>query len=155
MQGMTIRTARLPGAGHHQLFLLTESYFNSSTRFWVTVAVFVLRFHNRNISFLLHHQTDRLQCRSMWLACHCSYANQKLALFTRGEAWLALSFGVSFLKGASEDGGGGGWVKNKNKFEKLKANRSQSKERSLFPRADERICLGCLQWWHGPQLCQS
>ena len=31
---------------------------------------------------------------------------------------------------------------NKNKFEKLKANRFQSKERSLFPSADKRFCLG-------------
>ena len=54
------------------IFLLTVSYFNSSTRFRVTLTVFVLRFRNRNISFLLHHQTDRLQCRSMWLACQCS-----------------------------------------------------------------------------------
>ena len=76
-QGMTM-TARLPGAGNNLLgragedlsrqdviifyFLLTVSYFNSSTRFRVTLTVFVLRFRNRNISFLLHHQTDRLQC---------------------------------------------------------------------------------------------
>ena len=79
MQGMTIRTARLPGAGNSLgragedlsglpnrarryhfffFFLLTVSYFNSSTRFRVTVTVFALRFRNRNISFLLHHQTD-------------------------------------------------------------------------------------------------
>ena len=86
-QGMTIRTARLPGAGNllgragedlsglpdlasrYQCvflsFLLTVSYFNSSTRFRVTVTVSVLRFHNRSISFPLHHQTDRLQGRSM------------------------------------------------------------------------------------------
>ena len=82
-QGMTIRTARLPGAGnllgwagedlsglpdresrYHFLFFLTV-YFNSSIRFRVTVTVFVSRFHNRNISFPLHQQTDRLQCRSM------------------------------------------------------------------------------------------
>ena len=54
----------------------------------------------------------------------------------------SVSFGVSFLKGAW-DGGGGGGVKNKYKFEKLKAN--IQKRRSLFPSADERICLGCLQ----------
>ena len=93
-QGMTIRTARLPGAGNllgragedlsglpdragcYQFFVVVVVdsiiYFNSSTRFRVTVAVFVLRFHNRNISFLSHHQTDRLQCRSMRLACQCS-----------------------------------------------------------------------------------
>ena len=126
---MTIRTARLPGAGNlfgqagedlsglpdrascYQFlsyFIDSIIYFNSSTRLRVTVAVFVLQFHNRNISFLSHHhQTDRLQCRSMRLACQCSQANQKLALFTRGEAWLALSFGVSFLKGASEEEGWG------------------------------------------------
>ena len=46
---------------------------------------------------------------------------------------------MSFLKGAWDGGGGGGGRdENKNKFEKLKAN-------SLFPSADERICLGCLQ----------
>ena len=39
------------------LFLLMV-YFNSSTRFRVTLAVFVLRIHSLNISFLLHHQTD-------------------------------------------------------------------------------------------------
>ena len=91
VHGMTIRTARLPGAGnllgragedlsglpdwasrYHFFFLLTVSYFNSSTRFQVTVTVFVSWFHNRNISFPFHHQTDRLQCRSMWLACQCS-----------------------------------------------------------------------------------
>ena len=90
VQGMTIRTARLPEAGNllgragedlsglpdrarrYHFFLLTVSYFNSSTRFRVTVTVFALQFCNRNISFLLHHQTDRLQCRSMWLACQCS-----------------------------------------------------------------------------------
>ena len=90
---MTIRTARLLGAGnllgrpgedlsglpdrascYQFLFYFIDSiiYFNSSTRFRVTVAVFVLWFHNRNLSFLLHHQTDRLQCRSMRLACQCS-----------------------------------------------------------------------------------
>ena len=47
-----------------------------------------------------------------------------------------VSFGVSFLKGASEEeaGGGGGGNENKNKFEKLKANRSQSKERKFVPK---------------------
>ena len=59
--------------------------------------------------------------------------------------WLALSFGVSFLKGASgEEEWWGRGDEIKNKFEKLKAHRSHSKERSLFPSADERICLGCL-----------
>ena len=43
--------------------------------------------------------------------------------------------GVSFLKGASGGGGGGGGGdENKNKFEKLKANRSQSKERKFVPK---------------------
>ena len=54
------------------------------------------------------------------------------------------SFGVSFLKGASEGGGGGG-NENKNKFEKL-TDPSQ-KRGSLFQSADKRICLG----QHGPQ----
>ena len=39
---------------------------------------------------------------------------------------------------------------NKNKFEKL-TDPSQ-KRGSLFPSADERICLGCL---HGPQLAST
>ena len=86
LQGMTIRTAGLPAAGNllgragedlsglpdrascYQFFkfiLLMVSYFNSSTRFRVAVAVFVLRIHSRNISFLLYHQTDRFQCCSM------------------------------------------------------------------------------------------
>ena len=45
--------------------------------------------------------------------------------------------GVSFLKGASEEvgGGGGGRDENKNKFEKLKTNRSQSKERKFVPKS--------------------
>ena len=38
--------------------------------------------------------------------------------------------GVRFLKGASEEGGAGA-DGDKNKFEKLKANRSQSKERKF------------------------
>ena len=50
--------------GFFSFFLLTVSYFNSSIRFQVTVTVFASRFHN--------HQTDRLQCRSMRLACQCS-----------------------------------------------------------------------------------
>ena len=40
-------------------------------------------------------------------------------------------------------GGGGGGDENKNKFEKL-TDPSQ-KRGSLFPSADERISLGCLQ----------
>ena len=39
---------------------------------------------------------------------------------------------------------------NKNKFQKL-TDPSQ-KRGSLFPSADERICLGCL---HGPQLAST
>ena len=50
----------------------------------------------------------------------------------------SVSFGVSFLKGALEEegggGGGGGGDEIKNKFEKLKANRSQSKERKFVPK---------------------
>ena len=57
------------------------------------------------------------------------------------------SFGVSFLKGTSGGGGGGGGDENKNKFEKL-TDPSQ-KRGSLFPSADKRICLGCLQWQCG------
>jgi len=94
VQGMTVRTARLPRAGnllggagedlsglpdwagcYQFLFYFIDSiiYFNSSTRFRVTVAVFVLQFHNHNISFLSHHhQTNQLQCRSIRLACQCS-----------------------------------------------------------------------------------
>ena len=55
----------------------------------------------------------------------------------------SVSFGVSFLKGALEEEGGGGGDEIKNKFEKL-TDPSQ-KRGSLFPSADERICLGCLQ----------
>ena len=89
---MTIKTARLPRAGNllsragedlsgvpdwasrYQFFyffiLLTVSYFDSSTRFRVTVTVFVLWFHNRNISFPLHHQkpTDFSVVACDWLA---------------------------------------------------------------------------------------
>ena len=47
----------------------------------------------------------------------------------------SVSFGVSFLKGAlEEEGGWGGGDEIKNKFEKLKANRSQSKERKFVPK---------------------
>ena len=56
-----------------------------------------------------------------------------------GSLWV--SFGVSFLKGALEEGGERD--ENKNKFEKL-TDPSQ-KRGSLFPSANERICLGCLQ----------
>ena len=55
---------------------------------------------------------------------------------------------MSFLKGAW--GGGGGGNENKNKFEKL--TDPNQKRGSLFPNADERICLGCL---HGPQLAST
>ena len=47
--------------------------------------------------------------------------------------------GVSFLKGASEEGGG---CENKNKFEKLIANRSQSKERKFVPKCRRKNLLG-------------
>ena len=60
----------------------------------------------------------------------------------------SVSFGVSFLKGTSEEGGRGN--ENKNKFEKL-TDPSQ-KRGSFFPRADKRICLRCL---HGPQLAST
>ena len=53
---------------------------------------------------------------------------------------LALA-GVSFLKGASEEGGRRGDEK-KNKFEKLKANRSQSKERKFVPKFRRKNLLG-------------
>ena len=50
----------------------------------------------------------------------------------------SVSFGVSFLKGASEEESGrrerGERNENKNKSEKLKANRSQSKERKFVPK---------------------
>ena len=62
-------------------------------------------------------------------------------MFTRGEVWLALGFGVSFLKGASEEGGGRERNENKNKFEKLKANRSQSKERKFVPKCRRKDLL--------------
>ena len=105
LQGMTIRTADCPGqvtysVGQVQvsvacptrkvvisfyfLFFYWQyhNYFNSSIRFWVTVTVFVLQFHNRNISFLSHHQTDRLQCRSMWLACQCRSQSEASSLYS-------------------------------------------------------------------------
>ena len=52
---------------------------------------------------------------------------------------------MSFLKGASEEergGGGGGRNENKNKFGKLKANRSQSKERKFVPKFRRKNLLG-------------
>ena len=58
-------------------------------------------------------------------------------------------FGESFLKRASEEEGGGGGGggggernENKNKFEKLKANRSQSKERKFVPKCKRKNLLG-------------
>ena len=56
----------------------------------------------------------------------------------------SVSFGVSFLKGASEERGWGGGERNenKNKFEKLKANRSQSKERQFVPKCKWKNLLG-------------
>ena len=41
-------------------------------------------------------------------------------------------------------GGAGRGNENKNKFEKLKANRSQSKERKFFPKCKRKILLGVL-----------
>ena len=51
---------------------------------------------------------------------------------------------MSFLKGASEEGGGGGGERNenKNKFEKLKANRSHSKERKFVPKCKRKNLFG-------------
>ena len=55
----------------------------------------------------------------------------------------SVSFGVSCLKGASEEeGGGGGRGGKQNKFEKLKANRSQSKERKFVPKCKRKNLLG-------------
>ena len=56
---------------------------------------------------------------------------------------LALA-SVSFLKGASEEGGwwGGGGNENKNKFEKLKANRSLAKERKFVLKCRRKNLLG-------------
>ena len=65
-----VKICGLPDEESHYQFFYWQHI--SSIRFWVTVTVFLSRFHNRNISFLLHHQTDWLQCRSMWLACQCS-----------------------------------------------------------------------------------
>ena len=50
---------------------------------------------------------------------------------------------MNFLKRASEEGGGGGERnENKIKFEKLKANRSQSKERKFVPKCRRKNLLG-------------
>ncbi len=49
------------------------------------------------------------------------------------------SAGMSFLTGASAEGAG---AENKNKFEKLKANRSQSKERKFVPNCRQKNLLG-------------
>ena len=46
---------------------------------------------------------------------------------------------MSFLKGTLEEGGGD---ENKNKFVKLKANRSQSKERKFVPKCRRKNLLG-------------
>ena len=55
---------------------------------------------------------------------------------------LALA-GVSFLTGASAEGGD----ENKNKFEKLKANRSQSKREPKFvPKCRRKNLLGVFAW---------
>ena len=51
----------------------------------------------------------------------------------------SVSFGVSFLKGTLEEGGGD---ENKNKFVMLKANRSQSKERKFVPKCRRTNLLG-------------
>ena len=132
MQGMTIRTARLPGAGN----LVRQVKISVACP---TGQVIIICFY-----WLYYISVQALDFESLWQFLFCGstiatsvsfyvikltdfsvLACDWLALFTRGEAWLALSFGVSFLKGASEDGrgGGGGGNKNKNKFEKLKANR--------------------------------
>ena len=56
-----------------------------------------------------------------------------------------VSFGWCELFKRSIGGGGGGRAggdKNKNKFEKLKANRSQSKERKFVPKCRQKNLLG-------------
>ena len=54
----------------------------------------------------------------------------------------SVSFGVSFLKRVSEEGGREREKnENKNKFEKLKANRSQSKERKFVPKCKRKNLL--------------
>ena len=42
--------------------------------------------------------------------------------------------------------GGGGGDENKNKFEKLKANRSQTKERKFVPMCRRKNLLGVFAW---------
>ena len=58
------------------------------------MTVFVLRFRNRNISFLLH----AVKLISLLVAKHGSHS---------------VSFGVSFLKGTLSEEGGGGRMKTK------------------------------------------
>ena len=59
---------------------------------------------------------------------------------------LALA-GVSFLKGASgEEEWWGRGDEIKNKFEKLKANRSQSKEMKFVPKCSRKNLLGVFAW---------
>ena len=59
----------------------------------------------------------------------------------------SVSFGLCELFKRSIGGrgggaGGGGGFENKNKFEKLKANRSQSKERKFVPKRRRKHLLG-------------
>ena len=88
-QGMTIRTAWLPGAGnllgragedlsglpnqarhYHFVFLLKVSYFNSSTRFWVTMWQFLFcgSAIATSVSFYIIKPTDFSVVACDWLA---------------------------------------------------------------------------------------
>ena len=64
-----------------------------------------------SVSFYIIKLTDFSVVACDWLAS----AVTPIRSFTHGEAWLALSFGVSFLKGASEEkrGEGGREMKTK------------------------------------------
>ena len=53
-----------------------------------------------------------------------------------------VSFGWCEIFKGSIGGRGGGGDENKNKFEKLKANRSQSKERKFVPKCKRKNLLG-------------
>ena len=66
---------------------------------------------------------------------------------------------MSFLKRASGGGGGGGGGggkrnENKDKFEKLKANRSQSKDRKSVPKCKQKNLLAKFAMMTWPELCQ-
>ena len=92
-----------------------------------------------SVSFYIIKPTDFSVIACDWLASAVMPIRSYLSLLVVKHGLHSVSFGVSFLKGTLEEGGGD---ENKNKFVKLKANRSQSKERKFVPKCRQKNLLG-------------